>query len=86
MARVFRTDLLTEPATFRDRFTPTGRIRREHGGGTSFQIDLVNGKVYIWTIGPMGWWHDFQPVPEGTSFDAALALTHIPAFFGWEAA
>jgi hypothetical protein len=82
--REFQPELLAEPATMRERFTSKGRIRKAFGGGASFQVSLTNGKVTIWTVGPLGWWHDFQTVPEGTSFDAALALTHIPSFYGWD--
>lgn len=82
--RKFDVELLAEPSTMRDRFTSKGRIRRAFGGRASFQVSRVDGKVCIWTVGPMGWWHDFQSVPEGTSFDAALALTHIPSFYGWD--
>lgn len=83
--RSFRTDLLGEPATLRERFTDKGRLRREYGGRNSFQIapSKTPGEVLIWTIGPMGWWHDFQRVPEGTSFDEALGRTHLPGHLGW---
>lgn len=84
MTRQFEVGLLGKPDTYRERFTDKGRIRKAYGGKSSFQIAHTLGKVTIWTIGPLGWWHDFQHVPEGTSFDEALRLTHIPAHYGWE--
>ena len=84
MSVKFEADLLGQPDTFRARFTPTGRIKKEFGGDASFQVARVDGKITIWTVGPMRWWHDFQTVPEGISFDDALRLTHIPGFYGWE--
>jgi hypothetical protein len=83
---IFRDDLLTEPATMRERFTPTGLIRKAYGGGARFQIgvNFPTGNILIWTVGPLGWWHDFQTVPAGTSFDEALARTFIPRFYGWD--
>ena len=80
--RTFQTELLGEPALMRSLFTAKGRVRPIHGGGSSFQISEVNGKVMIWTIGPMGWWHDFQEVPRGLPFDEALARTHLPGHYG----
>lgn len=85
--RQFQTELLGEPATLRERFTDKGRLRRQYGGRNSFQIapsTLRDGEVLIWTIGPMGWWHDFQTLPQGTPFDEALARTHLPGYLGWE--
>jgi len=83
MARTF--DPLPAPDTMRGRFTDRGRIRKAYGGGSSFQVSAQpDGTARIWTIGPLGWWHDFQTVPAGTSFDDALALTHIPSFYGWD--
>lgn len=84
MSIKFETELLSEPDTFRDRFTPTGLIKKAYGGRARFQIARVNGKIMIWTVGAMGWWHDFQEVPEGTSFDEALAKTYIWWFYGWD--
>jgi len=70
-----------------ERFTPTGLIRKAYDGDrrTRFQIGVnaPTGNILIWTVGPLGWWHDFQTVPAGTSFDDALALTYIPRFYGW---
>jgi hypothetical protein len=84
MTRVFRTELLGEPALLRELFTDKGRVRPAYGGGASFQIDEIRGRVMIWTVGPMGWWHDFQEVPRGLAFDAALARTHLPSHYGWK--
>jgi hypothetical protein len=81
--RSFQVELLGQPDTMRERFTDKGRIRPRFGGGASFQIAEVNGKVMIWTIGPMEWWHDFQEAPRGLSFDEALLRTHIPYHYGW---
>jgi hypothetical protein len=85
MSRVFDADLLSEPADYRERFTGTGRVKRAYGGGWSFQVSSVNGAVHVWTIGPLGWWHDFHRVEPGTSFDDALRSTGLPFHFGWVA-
>lgn len=83
MARVFEVDQLGKPDTFRERFTDTGRIRKAFGGGASFQVSVVDGTLHVWTVGPLGGWHDFQKIPAGTSFDDALKMTYIPRFYGW---
>jgi hypothetical protein len=83
MARKF--DPLPAPDTMRARFTDKGRIRKAYGGGSSLQVSLQpDGSALVWTIGPLGWWHDFQTIPAGTSFDGALARTHLPSFYGWD--
>lgn len=71
-----------------ERFTPTGLIRKAYSEGrgrSRFQIGInePTGDILIWTVGPLGWWHDFQQVPPGTSFDDALNRTYIPWFYGW---
>lgn len=74
-------DALPGPATLRAKFTPTGYVRGQ--GRTSFQIHVAGDIATIWTIGPLGWWHDFQIIPAGTSFDEAVRRTFLPRFNGW---
>lgn len=84
--RQFERDLLGPSERYADRFTDKGRVKREHGGGWSFQIAPSHSnstEALIWTVGPLGWWHDFQTVPVGMPFDEALERTALPAFFGW---
>ena len=63
----------------RERFTAKGRIRQCFGGRTFFQVmQEPDGRVLIWTVGPMGWPHDFQFIPAGTSFDdAQIGRAHV---------
>lgn len=84
--RPFDVDALTGPSTLRAHFTPTGRIRKASGGTGRDGVGIAanaDGTISLWAVGPLGWWHDFQTIPAGTSFDAALSLTHLPRFYGW---
>ena len=85
--RQYDPTILAEPRTYAARFTPTGHLRLgKDTGRVSFQCarSLLGSDITIWTIGPLGWWHDFQSVPGDTSFDDAVRLTYIPRFYGWE--
>ena len=83
MSGQFYPGLLSEPSTLLPRFTPTGYIRGDRRC-TRLQIAEVNGSVCVWTVGPMGWWHDFKGIPHGASFDDVVKHTHIPSFYGWD--
>lgn len=93
------TTLLGGPDTLRERFTPTGRVRKVYGKGWRFVVKegsrtvtrpgLVTSepdptKVMTYVIGPLGWMHDVRQHPVGTSFDEALRQTALPTFYGWD--
>jgi len=85
--RQYDPTILAEPRTYATRFTPTGYMKGYEGKSkqVSFQcVRAPDGDITIWTIGPLGWWHDFMSVPKNTSFDDAVRLTYIPRFYGWE--
>ena len=84
MAREFQTGNCGKPNRFRDHFSDKGRVRAAYGSGWSFQIARHrDGKVWIWTVGPLEGWHDFQEIAPGTPFDDALFRTGLPGHLGW---
>ena len=84
MTRQYDPTLLAEPRTLVSRFTPTGYVKGKRTR-ESFQCEATwNGRVMIWTIGPLGWWHNLQTVEPGTSFDDAVRRTYLPGFHGWD--
>lgn len=83
--RTYEPDLLPGPDTLRVHFTPTGRVKG--GGRTGLGLSRRSpegGDAYLYAQGPLGWWHDFQVIPITTSFDDAVRMTYLPAFYGWD--
>jgi hypothetical protein len=93
------TTLLGGPDTLRERFTPTGRVRKAYGKGWRFVAEEGSRAVtrpglttfepdptmvMTYTVGPLGWMHNVRQYPVGTSFDEALRGTGLPKFYGWD--
>ena len=94
------TKLLGAPDTLRERFTPTGRVRKLYGKG--WRIVVKEGSrainhpglttfepdpsmVMTYVIGPLGWMHDVRQYPVGSSFDEVVRNTGLPGHYGWDA-
>jgi len=83
MTRQYDPGILAEPRTLATMFTSTGRVRGRRTRASFQCAPTAGGWVNVWTIGPLGWGHDFATVSPETSFDDAVRQTYLPGWYGW---